>query len=239
MFKKKVVESAVIEVTAEDIHQEFDNAQDELLREAEEILDNTVIEDKNEYNELVKLGFTSVGKVKETKQKIEDVEKLDKLAKKIKYYKEKYPGQKFITEEKLNFICKKYGLVIGIPRDFIGNIPPKNRKEMIDFKLNDSNYKYTKTYIDFIGNKETEITEEEYEKQMKRIDKTPLLGLHEYCSKKSNLSVVATPDLFNLEDKIISNYRIKDKDPIILYPVSGGYLIISKWGNEANIEDIK
>jgi len=29
------------------------------------------------------------------------------------------------------------------------------------------------------------------------------------------------------------------KDPIVLYPVHGGYLVVSKWGKEEDLDELK
>lgn len=51
--------------------------------------------------------------------------------------------------------------------------------------------------------------------------------------------IVADEELFDLTDRVIKNNRIEKLDPVVLAVVDGGYLVVSKWGNEENIEELK
>ena len=53
-------------------------------------------------------------------------------------------------------------------------------------------------------------------------------------------NIVATPDMFNMQGKVVEGVDIKQKvewpDPIVLKAVKYGYLIVSVWGQELAIE---
>lgn len=58
----------------------------------------------------------------------------------------------------------------------------------------------------------------------------------------SDIMIVATKQEFDTKGLTLSNgWELKElpKDPIVLYPVSGGYLIVSKWGKEADIDEVQ
>jgi len=57
-----------------------------------------------------------------------------------------------------------------------------------------------------------------------------------------DIMIVATKDEFDQKGLQLSNgWELKElpKDPIVLYPVSGGFLIVSKWGAEADIDEVQ
>ena len=202
-------------VSIEQVHSEVDGIADEVLAEAQKIIAEMDVKDEDEVKELEQLGFTSIGKVVESKEKSRKKSEAQVLAKKVIYYKQKYPENVFITQDKLEYICEKYGLVIGKPNEFIGNVPQKNRKDMLSFKVNEKDLE--------------NVSVNWYEME--------LMDDNDEILKDKTLRVVATPDQFNTQGKEIdSQYRIVEKDPIILHPVKEGYLIVTKWGKEAEIE---
>ena len=57
-----------------------------------------------------------------------------------------------------------------------------------------------------------------------------------------DIMIVATKDEFDTKGLNLSDgWELKElpKDPIVLYPVFGGYLIVSKWGVEADIDEVQ
>ena len=143
--------------TVEDIHNEFDSAQERLLEEAKQIIadcevknhriviDTTVSE---KADRLTKLGFTStreVKKVQEVRAKKEENKKILVKTKEeadlIEMYKRDYPFQKFLTEDELHRICDKYNLIYAPVSAFIADVPEKNLREIENAKPLDSSYR--------------------------------------------------------------------------------------------------
>lgn len=128
--------------TVEKIHHEVDTAQERLLESAlktlSEIRDEktTYIEGKAE--RLKKLGFSSSPLVIKNEKQKETRERLKKSTQKkadyILYYKRKYPFHKFLTEEELERICKKYSLIYAPVSNYVKDIPEKNLCEIEDMK---------------------------------------------------------------------------------------------------------
>jgi len=128
----------------EEIHSAFDNAQSELLVEANRII--------NEYNNsqviisekavlLNQLGFkknkqavvyNSIIKDLEVKESV--VNKSKNFAALINYYSTEYPFLKFLTEDKLDIICKKYKLIYAPVGNYKEDVPIKNLLEIKNAK---------------------------------------------------------------------------------------------------------
>lgn len=219
MFKRK--EEPELTVTAEEIHKEFDNSAEELLKEIEEILSKQNGEDFEEISKLKELGF---GSFPEQQKEIDELGTKKQEAEIAKEYSE-YP-QKFISESRVKKICEKYGLLYSKASNFIGDIPKKNRKEILDFKKPKKEHHVFEKFS-ILGGDYFRVSYKTY-KLYKDSTHGPSI------SQLEDFYVVATPDQFDLNDKVISDYRIIGKDPIVLYPVGGGYLIVSKWGSEAD-----
>ncbi len=159
------------------IHAEFDSAQDRILDECDKVLaelqipTETQIEKKASIME--ELGFVNSETIqqarvlKERTQKVEQKINLTTTqAESIRYFKQKYPFEKFITVDELNRICEKYNLIHAPAQNYIKDIPEKNVLEMKNCKkleLQDqfnllniiTNFKFwrnaTKEYINFIN----------------------------------------------------------------------------------------
>lgn len=127
-FKTKSDEQIVAE-----IHAEFDTAQDRLLNEAESMLTelniNTESKMVNKAEKLKQLGFVNSFPVKWVKEN--SLVKTKEQAELIRYYKQTYPFQKFITEQELERICEKYGLVFAPTQNYIKDVPEKNIDEIL------------------------------------------------------------------------------------------------------------
>jgi hypothetical protein len=117
----------------EQIHNEVYSAHDLLLKEAEITLQIPIDESKvQDYENLIKLGFNNEKNIKEHKEEIQKIEQSKKTKQTIEYYSFKYPFNKFINEDSVVRICEKYGLLLTNVDRFIGGIPEKNQKEIIN-----------------------------------------------------------------------------------------------------------
>lgn len=123
------------------IHNDFDSAQDRLLQQARAFLNSAALPQISQSEmvaeRLINLGFKNDSQVKEAehlrKQRIEKTEQIVKTqeeAELIEYYKREYPFLKFLTENELDKICKKYGLVYAPVGNYIKDVPEKNIKEI-------------------------------------------------------------------------------------------------------------
>ncbi len=122
----------------QEIHDSFDNAQDELLCNAEKILKELNIETESgilKKAELLKeVGFIcnpAVEKAEKIQRKETETQEAAAL---IRYYKQEYPFQKVLTIEQLNNICKKYNLIYAPVAHYKEEVPEKNLLEIKNAK---------------------------------------------------------------------------------------------------------
>lgn len=135
--KKDVQKQSKYPEVVERIHNEFNTAGEKLLCEAQAILERESAKDVSKGKRLKAIGFRNVAQVAEAEDSIRAEQKASLLAKTILHYKERYPLQKFITEDNVNVICQKYGLVWGGVDLFKGFVPEKNLKDVEQFKIKD------------------------------------------------------------------------------------------------------
>jgi hypothetical protein len=129
------------------------------------------------------------------------------------YYKKKYPFLKFITEETLDRLCKKYNLVCAPVSKYIGNVPDKNLAEISSVHIDEKDTNASALYYYF-----------DRDNTLQKVD-------------KRGLFIAADKSLFDLKGLTKNGYvffRKKTVDPIVFRYVNYGVLIISKWGMEAN-----
>lgn len=268
IFKSKKVIHSIEEVAAkikldkkqttqeviDQIHNEFNCAGEALLKEAKEIIANSNFSSEKA-NKLKALGFKSVPEVVEIDQKEKKKALADKTVSLISHYLLRYPNYKFITEEMVSEICKKYNLVCGGVDLFKGFVPLKNTNEIAAFQLKDEDLPefYIKRDIKGSHWEPTDITkddmEDSYYSYLTRYDFTfcdhallvnPYPQYTRICyGKRQNLTglkICAPLKDMNTEGMDLNGYHLQKHipDPVVLQPVKGGYLIVSAWGDEAS-----
>jgi hypothetical protein len=233
-----------VKKTIEQIHNEFDTAGERLLCEAKELLSKE--SDTNKGERLKKIGFrSSLHAVKadniNTKRQIQK-----EIATSVEYYAHHYPFNKYINDDEVNKICKKYGLLCGPASNYKDDMPDNNLVEIERFSLREEDmnkikygyFKYDDGHL--VGSKEptdlygyTVFNGWRFNHDIirKDISETHHFEKPEFkiCAPQSHF------DMTNMEKKghFLS---IHVPDPIVLQPVTGGYLIVTKWGLEASDE---
>lgn len=225
-------------ITSEEIHNDFNNR---IIEEEKILLDNKSSMENSEFNldkieRLKKLGFTSNNSVVKEDNRKSQLEVIEKDLSIINHYKKKYPLYKFIKEDGVKSICEKYGLILGKISSFTGVVPNKNLEEMENF--NKDNIKEDMCYYEMyrlgmIRTKPKQISYEQYKKY--RIDD------YSY-SVDDQFQICAPPKDFKLDhNEEIDDFKIvtkKIEDPIVLFPVRDGYLIVTAWGEEASDPEV-
>ena len=219
-------------IEAEVIHNEFKSAPDEILAEAQAIIDKTKNINTGYLDKLSSLGFKRTAYRKENTKLLEQRNLSEEEAKLVMYYKKTYPTLHFITSKRRKAICEKYGLVMGPVSAYIKNVPEINLDEIIKaqklLKEKDLIHQYTDRYGDknSISYKNIPALPDQYLKTVEP---------HE-------LSIVAPLEDFNRKHlKLNSDYELKYeiKDPVVFQEVNGGYLILTMWGKEATYPEFK
>jgi hypothetical protein len=245
----------------EEIHDSFFTEVDKLFATAK--ISNSLDTNKqallDKCKRLKALGFTNTKEVKEAEIEIERLNKLQKeneekqeLIEAINFFSITYPTYKFITEDSVNKICQKYGLVYGEISRYLGTVPDKNLKHIEQFNVHDKHECYFKQTIylgmgvsrsmdkKYITKYEHEIIKERYEKSDNRLT----FSVHSReVNLKCPLEIAAPVKDFNMEGMEVKNNKIQKieiPDPIVFKPVifkdKKHYLIVTAWGEEASDE---
>lgn len=246
-FKPKVDTKVVIE----EIHNAFDNAGERLLNEAKGILAKGFNADKGE--RLKKLGFIKAKDAVEAAAKIKEQKEKEELATLIEYYQTFYPNNKFITEKEVEKICKKYGLLCGEVRYYIGDVPDKNVSEIANFNLREEDctkhtcgwykYEYNGGMRGYhLPSKKGDGSYGWINSDWRRGDRLHIVDeSQEAHFEKPEFSICASVKDFDMNQmRVTEGYKLEQNipDPIVLQPVKGGYLIVSKWGLESEDETL-
>lgn len=238
------------------IHEEFNTASNKLLLQVEEMLSHEVAVIKAEA--LKRLGFTNASPVT-TVTKVKHDYELHKL---VKEYEQHYPDYKFIVEEDVIAICKKYGLVFAPVSAYTGFIPASKIDRMVKFRLKQSEHQP----LDLIRVLEfwSTASDKEVIAQLKRENPSGIFpvmtsyGDVYACTLNGEKARVEVGEKFSRQGLFIcapkkdmdmtglqngknplmffqaNMFKSPPPDPVVLKPVKGGYLIIAAWGDEAS-----
>lgn len=202
--------------TIQKIHRKFDTASEKILSEAKKLIAG---KPEVSYSERLKgIGFIKSNGTANGKNFVRSRQ----LISLIQEYSIAYPNYKFITEEIVNKICEKYGLLFSVISNYIGDVPEKNLAEIETFVSTHKIIPEIKSSSWLLGSVTFWINGEPDEFQ-------------EPTSRE--FKIVAPEKDFNLENKTRKGYELIN-DPIVLYPVKGGYMIVTKWGLEGNDESL-
>jgi hypothetical protein len=235
----------------EDIHNEFNIAGENLLREAKDIIASIRIDNEGKVDALKSLGFLNTKEVIQTEVQRQNKVEKEAIANALEYFSQNYPKYKFITMQMANKICEKYNLVMGDVSQYTGFVPQKNLTQIEDFfKIeNELNVIYYKRYLmpfsssDKRMSKDAYDEENEHRKLMSDLDPkiSSMYNTHSYIGKKNNeLKIAAT-----LKDMKSEGHSLNDRiftkevpDPVILAPVwykeTELLCIVTAWGDEAS-----
>jgi hypothetical protein len=249
-----------MKTTIEQIHGEFDTAQELILEEAKRIISENKVENVDYIQKMKQLGFVNSDVVKKAEKKQKTVVENNEMAELVMYYKREYPFLKFLTEDKLDEICDKYNLIYAPVNRYKKSVPEKNLNEIQSAKRI-NHMDRVETYY-----KVTDIKDASYSRIPTSIKKKVCEGVHhekpdwmylgrkygrsgDFMSatitteriEKDGLFIAAPKSHFNLNGlkshkkgffKSITERQIPD--PIVFRYVRGGIQVLSKWGDESN-----
>lgn len=217
-------------ITVKQIHDDFETAQDRIVKEAQRIIDSHHPELIERANRLKSIGFPSAKDAVIGTQYQLNIENKKGVLESINYFKQKYPFNKFITEEEVERLCKKYGLVLSDSSNYIGEIPEKNISDIENFKLDECDYYTNQSF--FSANLEIMLWRSFAVGTQSESEET------ESNTKKPPFKIVAPLKDFKTPNYKLNGHKLELNlpDPIVLQPVKNGYLIVTKWGEEAGDE---
>lgn len=233
----------------EQIHHEFETAGEKLLSQANEWLaNNSQLSNVEKVKELERLGFLSTQEYKAHKKQISDIKMNKEIADLVEKYSLRYPNHKYITEEQVNLICEKYNLVCGGVSLYKGFVPEKNLKQIAGFKPHDEDYEYLRcngfygtVYKTTFKEWEEYSIQKEIDNKLRRED--PLhyhltRGVYdsiEYQKRMPELLICAPIKDMDMKGRELRGSFIREiPDPVVLYPLEKGYIILTAWGDEAS-----
>lgn len=114
----------------QEIHDSFDNAQDQLIHRALQIINSVDVSDMDKAERLSKIGFINSKAVTESQKKKSILQMSKQEAELVEYYKRTYPFLKFLKEEQLEEICEKYNLIFAPVSRYKEDVPDKNLYEI-------------------------------------------------------------------------------------------------------------
>lgn len=243
----------------EEIHNEFETAADRLAESAKQIIAEAKSKDASKVERLINLGFKQSNQVSEVKPLLEKAKLSEEQVKLLNDYATRYPFNKFITEGQVEVICKKYNLVCGDVDRYKGFVPEKNLREVEKFKLKSVDEGLFTSNGHFLINAEVRRTGAYFHIYKKGgnsyafqsnegtdfyfNDSLNIFGLANLGWTRFNISKSKFKICAPVKDMDLKGLELKDgyklqkihvPDPVVLQPVNGGYLIVTKWGDEEN-----
>lgn len=235
LIKSSIVPPNVIEVIDEKkISQYFANLKKDLsvnhthpMQMAYRAIIDVYGDDLEQYEKFYKLGFRETEFMKRLNNIVLWIDRAGQEAEMREYYEFHYPGYKFFTEEEIDWLCKKYGLLFAEVKYYKDEVPRKVLQRLAAFKLNHNDRVYQSPYTGGAVNRN--LTQKlEKDEQLLQVD--------------SPMWLMAPKDMFNVP----TNYTIKGnrivqlpkKDPLAFMPVNWGYLLVEAWGEESYLDEV-
>lgn len=237
ILEQAAPEKSVQEIIQE-IHDAYDGSAKAILEESQKVIAESDTADINKGERLAKLGFTGTKKAVSTERAIQLKKRAEDNAKLVQYYTQTYPFNKFITKEQVAEINKKYGLVCVPVAWYNADVPEKNLREIENFQVKEEDRSFQFTYSNWKGGfQRNHLTQQEFlenEKVFKEGFSGGPEGLYISCPE-SEADIPSNMGYYYDKQGFVQR---KIEDPIVLQPVIGGFLIVSKWGLEAQDPDL-
>lgn len=99
-----------------------------------------MVNDTQKIERFQKIGFSAAKPIKDAEERFKKQQTASEQIEAIEYYQTYYPSYKFISEEQIQKICKKYGLLYGDSGQYLGDIPEKNLSEIEVFKMREEDF---------------------------------------------------------------------------------------------------
>lgn len=271
-WKKRSKEAAghVMErpVTVEEIHETFRTEVDRLLAEAKAIKAAPLVDEgvRARAERLRALGFSCTKEVvivDEVMAQARAVEMENEgkaaLAAAIEYFSTRYPTYRFITPEGVKRICERYGLALGNVKDYIGDVPEANLKQLEEFRVSEEddccshflNVQFAeRTFKGYLSSSQVAQVAQEREARKANVITRGEgadwsfwsysdLGFESFIHHP--LKIVAPGKDFR-EGMVREEHRMVAPDPVVLKPVvhkgEQYFLIVTAWGEEAQDQDV-
>jgi len=237
----------------EEIHDMFNTASDRAVTVAQEIMASKAPV-RSDAEALRALGFRQAAPVVLAEKEHSRTKMAQEESDIVMYYQQRYPGYKFILEKQVQEICKKYNLVCGAVARYKGDVPSKNVQEITQFNMcnpiHPEDRTYVRTYPNSISGPSTS-SYEEYQRYIQKIEDRQKgaeeISIHMWhlsmyesiVTENKSYNICAPLKDMDMSKAQLQGYKVMDiPDPVVLYPVRGGAIVVSKWGIEAEDETV-
>jgi hypothetical protein len=217
----------------EQIYTDVYSAMNLLLQEANKLLSQDQEysqEDIDRLTALRHLGFQNAEEVKEFEQVYQKRLHAQQLKEKIEYYSHAYPMNRFIDKRSIEKVCNKYNLLFVQASAYLAEIPLENQKAIINFRLKVEDYFDPDWGSSFLFQVRNPMKEGEYYDETTQTVKKFEPGT---TIPAKRLWIIAPEHKLTTIGYSREGHKLI-KDPIVLQPVMGGYLIVTSWGLEAS-----
>lgn len=241
------VVTMTVEETIEEIHKAFYGSAEQILKDCSQM--NSLETDKQDLidkcKRLKSLGFTATREVVAAERELSRLKELENRNKEntelidaVNYFSQKYPQYKFITEDSVKDICRKYGLVYSEIARYKGTVPDKNLEQIEKFKIKDKDKCHAIVRHSMLGfGSHNTYTYHDGSATTPKGD--PYVR---YFNRQCPLEIAGPLNDFDLDRSEVKDFQIVDKieipDPVVLQPVfyagKKHYLIITAWGLEGS-----
>lgn len=196
------------------LFNEVYSAHDLLIAKSNEGLKdcNFSDEERQRLTALTNLGFNQTKEVKH----LLATKNMEGKRAALEYYRQEYPLNRFIDSKTVKAICEKYALVLAAAARYTADIPVKNQREIVNFKVKrkdiskDHDPRYPTIYLIY--------------DDLENNEKVAANGL----------MIMAPENKIDMQGYTLMGRVVVKDDPIVLQPVRFGYLIVSSWGLEAS-----
>jgi hypothetical protein len=242
----------------QEIHRKVLSSGENCLLESKAILSGPEVEDYNLALEMEKRGFGKAKEIVEKKAELESRRMAIERAKNVEYYALHYQ-QKYIPFEDMLAICKEYNLVFAADQHFIGSIPVRCQRNIVNFKLRQEDFIYQKGTFKALPNQQrfegnervskgtiewNEIPADQYLRETNNGKTLTQNNDRTHFSCNNDYFIMCAPkEMFENDKVILDGHEMKSiveirevYDPICLKSVKNGFLIVDVWGEEAAIE---
>lgn len=218
-----------------EIHREFNMSSEIALAEAQRIIAGTNLPKTDKASRLAKIGFVGVKDVEDRQMLSSNLAQSIEQSRIILKYKESYPLHKFIFQKDIERICKKYGLVYGGIDLYQGFVPEQNLAEIEAFAPRSEDIAYFRQLRSSNGERFRweRITKTDYSHE----SHSPHWVNWDY-REGENLKICAPLKDMKIDARTVieEGFLIVEHipDPVVIYPVKEGGIILTAWGEEAS-----
>jgi len=227
------------------IHAEVMTSANNALKQARSILRAHKNSAKDKAERLIASGFKNAQESKELTALTKSANEERKNIEVIKHFQFKYPSHKFILLRDVKTICKKYGLVYGQVELFTGFVPEIKLKEVENFVVDSTDRQLTtipgwgsprksNKSLDAFTTRQRNLLIKGRNIRIRNRTNWGYWRTTTFCLE--SMMIIAPPQQMEMTGKQIRNHKVVDiiKDPVVLCPVKGGYLVVTAWGDEAS-----